>query len=101
MTCKHDWVGDDECPYCENEMLGAFIGKWKTGLDGHVCPSCGYPYGAADALMQLEDKLSMLESRLKVFRYYEKRFISTWEAFLAYTPQAREWFDEIGNINYE
>lgn len=19
--CKHDWVGDDHCPYCENEDL--------------------------------------------------------------------------------
>jgi hypothetical protein len=24
-TCKHDWVGDDHCPYCENDTLKARI----------------------------------------------------------------------------
>ena len=30
--CKHDWVGDDECVYCENEELKGDVAILESAL---------------------------------------------------------------------
>ena len=51
---------------------------------------------AQDDLAWAADEIMTLRNKLEVVRFYIKRTPIGWPTFIAYTPQAKDWFDANG-----
>lgn len=60
-TCKHDWVGDDHCPYCENDTLKARIIELESKV-GDLEEGCvALAVSPGKALPKLEEAKAIAE----------------------------------------